>query len=80
MFVTLIRENDHLTALVRFEFNKVQIETAEQNMREQLWDIYRPEMSALEFAKANYRLNRLRTQGITWEVSLVDQQEEIMSS
>lgn len=70
MFVTLVHKNDQLAALVRFEEDHVDITARKGCVGEMLRNIYSNDMNPLEFARANYQLNKLRPKGITWELVL----------
>ena len=70
MFVTVVRESNRLAALVHYEECRVDISVAQENVRTMLKEVYRTDMTPMEFAKANYQLNRYRPFGITWELML----------
>lgn len=70
MFVTLVRENNRLAALVHFDECQVDISAVKDSVETMLKEVYRPHMTPTEFAKANYQLNRYRAFGITWELML----------
>lgn len=73
MFVTLVLENSRLAAQVHFEDSRVHISASQDSLRAILREVYRPNMTPLEFARANYQLNRYRPQGITWELVLSEE-------
>lgn len=70
MFVTVVRESNRLAALVHYEESRVDISAAQENVRTMLKEVYKISMTPMEFAKANYQLNRYRAFGITWELML----------
>ena len=70
MFVTVVRESNQLAALVHYDESRVDISVAQENVCTMLKQVYRPTMTPMEFAKANYQLNRFRPFGITWELML----------
>ncbi|MBS3937878.1 MAG: hypothetical protein KGZ50_04815 [Peptococcaceae bacterium] len=72
MFVTLIREDKQVAAFVRLrDDNTVEINAAPSKLMGQLQQIYRPMMTPIEFAQANFNLTRLRRHGFTWELMLI---------
>jgi len=70
VFVTVVRQNDRLAACVHFADCHVQISAAKEETCSMLKDVYRHTMTPMEFARANYQLNRFRPNGITWELML----------
>ncbi|KAF0195240.1 MAG: hypothetical protein FD169_1487 [Bacillota bacterium] len=70
MFVTVVRESNRLAALVYYEECRVDISIAQKSVEVMLKEVYRSDMTPMEFAKANYQLNRYRPTGITWELML----------
>ncbi|MDP3487961.1 MAG: hypothetical protein Q8S19_08525 [Bacillota bacterium] len=77
MFVTVVRESNRLAALVHYDEYRVDISLAQENVRILLKEVYRANMTSIEFVKANYQLNRYRPFGITWELMLSSEFKEI---
>lgn len=74
MFVTLVSTERQVAAVVRLrDDSQVEIATEQKSLSGLLNQIYRPMMTPMEFALANYQLNGYRALGITWEVMLAEE-------
>lgn len=75
MFVTIVRDNNQLAAVVHCDEHRLDISNGPEKVCSMLRQVYHPKMTPLEYAKANYQLNRFRPYGITWELMLASEFE-----
>lgn len=75
MFVTLVSFNHHIVAKIECSENKLVIHADDDQVIEYLSKIYNHNMDLVEFARANYRLNQLRADGLTWKLVLANDLE-----
>ncbi len=73
MFITLLSRNQSLVAEVECRENQVIIHTDDQGLSADLHKIYHRNMSMVEFARANYRLNRWKPYGLSWQLVLTSE-------
>jgi hypothetical protein len=70
VFTTLLTKDHQLVAKVEYKDDAVIIETDDPDVLEKLQTIYADQMSVVDFVRANYRLNRLRAEGVIWELRM----------
>lgn len=68
MFITLLSRNRTLVAEVECKENQVAIQTEDKQLLSELQRVYRHNMSMIEFVQANYRLDRWKANGFSWEL------------
>ncbi len=73
MFITLIRHGKETAAIVEYKDNRVLIETEDTRLKALLDQIYPEKISMVDFARANYRLNNLKSSGLSWELLLANE-------
>lgn len=77
MFVTEIWHGARLAANVEYRENGVIISTEDPNLCHRLPEIYGSDMELGEYLRRNYELNRLRTEGYTWELKLARERDDM---
>lgn len=70
MFITLVSRNNRLVAEVECRENQVIIHTDDGRLQAELDQVYRRNMTMVEFARANYHLNQWKPYGVSWELVL----------
>jgi len=73
VFITLVSRNNRLVAEVECRENQVTIHTDDGRLLAELVKVYRQNMSMVEFARANYHLNRWKPYGVSWELVLTSE-------
>jgi hypothetical protein len=73
LFITLLSRNHCLVAEVECREDQVVIHTKDKGLLADLHKIYHRDMSMVEFARANYRLNRWKPYGLRWELVLASE-------
>lgn len=73
MFITLIRHGKEMAATVEYRENQVLIDTDDIRLKALLSSIYPDSMTMVDFARANYHLNNLKSAGLSWELVLANE-------
>lgn len=73
MFITLVSKDHQLLAEVECRENHVAIHSDDVRLLSDLQQVYRQNMTMVEFVRANYCLNRWRANGLSWELVIASE-------
>lgn len=73
MFITLVLKDRQLLAEVECRENHVAIHTDDAKLLADLQQVYRQNMTMVEYTRANYSLNRWRANGLDWELVIASE-------